>query len=326
MLFSVIVPVYKAEKYLRQCVDSILTQTFSDFELILVDDGSPDSCPTICDEYAMKDKRVVVIHKENGGSTSSRKSGLNVSKGKYIVAVDSDDFIDQSMLKTISEVLQEKDYDIVCFEYNTFPYTNRRLTSNYRIGGYDKEQIENEIYHTLITGENGNRFPPSIWGKAFKREIVFPILNDLPDKIVIGEDSCVSYVSVYLANSIYILNDKLYYYRIENQSLTRCIKRAFSWDEPFLRADFYFKYLPEEQFGDQVARITVHSLFNVASSVMKTKSYRDAKKEIKIELSKDRAQMVLKKAKFKKNKKEKLALYCLRRKKCFLMKMISRTV
>lgn len=98
---SVIVPIYKVEKYLQKCVDSILAQTFSDFELILVDDGSPDKCGTICDEYAKKDSRIKVIHKENGGLSDARNAGLDLMQGKYVFFVDSDDWITLDALETM---------------------------------------------------------------------------------------------------------------------------------------------------------------------------------------------------------------------------------
>uniref|UniRef100_UPI003079CB33 glycosyltransferase family 2 protein n=1 Tax=Phascolarctobacterium succinatutens TaxID=626940 RepID=UPI003079CB33 len=94
---SVIVPVYKVEKYIHKCVDSILNQTFKDFELILIDDGSPDNCGEICDEYAKKDSRVRVIHKENGGQSSARNRGLDIAKGEIIGFVDSDDDIEVNL-------------------------------------------------------------------------------------------------------------------------------------------------------------------------------------------------------------------------------------
>ena len=90
---SIIVPVYKVETYLHHCVDSILLQTFTDFEVILVDDGSPDNCPAICDEYAMQDERIKVIHKENGGLSSARNAGLGIAQGEYICFIDSDDIL-----------------------------------------------------------------------------------------------------------------------------------------------------------------------------------------------------------------------------------------
>lgn len=109
---SVIVPVYKVEPYLRKCVDSILGQTFRDFELILVDDGSPDGCPEICDKYAEKDSRVKVIHKENGGLSSARNAGLDVAKGEYIAFVDSDDWINPEMLEIMQNRMQQHHADV----------------------------------------------------------------------------------------------------------------------------------------------------------------------------------------------------------------------
>lgn len=93
-LVSVIIPVYKVESYLRQCVDSVLAQTYTDFEIILVDDGSPDGCPAICDEYAAKDSRVKVMHKENGGLSDARNVGIKGAKGEYLLFLDSDDYLD----------------------------------------------------------------------------------------------------------------------------------------------------------------------------------------------------------------------------------------
>ena len=98
MYFSIIVPVYNVEKYLRECIDSILCQTFTDFELILVDDGSKDESGKICDEYAEKDNRIKVIHKENGGQSTARNCGVKESSGKYIVFLDSDDFISEDTI------------------------------------------------------------------------------------------------------------------------------------------------------------------------------------------------------------------------------------
>lgn len=104
---SVIVPVYKVEPWLRECVDSILGQTFRDLELILVDDGSPDNCPAICDEYACADSRVRVIHKENGGLSSARNAGLDIARGEYITFVDSDDWIAADMLETLYRLIRD---------------------------------------------------------------------------------------------------------------------------------------------------------------------------------------------------------------------------
>ena len=107
---SVIVPVYKVEKYIRKCIDSILNQTYQNIEVILVDDGSPDNCGKICDEYAYLDKRVRVIHKKNGGLGSARNVGLGLAKGQYIMFVDSDDYLTKDSIGTVLKAIV--DYDM----------------------------------------------------------------------------------------------------------------------------------------------------------------------------------------------------------------------
>lgn len=112
---SIIVPVYKVEKYLPRCIDSILAQTFGDFELILIDDGSPDGCGRICDEYARKDKRIVVIHQKNMGVSAARNAGLDIARGRYIGFVDSDDWIEPQMYEAMMDAIRENGADMaVC--------------------------------------------------------------------------------------------------------------------------------------------------------------------------------------------------------------------
>lgn len=111
-LISVIVPVYKVEKYIHKCVASIFAQTFTDFELFLVDDGSPDNCGRICDEYAEKDSRIIVIHKENGGLSDARNVAIDRAKGEYLTFIDSDDYVSENHLETLYNALIETDSDI----------------------------------------------------------------------------------------------------------------------------------------------------------------------------------------------------------------------
>ena len=117
-IVSVIVPVYKVEKYLRRCVDSILAQTYTNLEIILVDDGSPDDCPRICDEYAQKDKRIKVVHKQNGGVSSARNCGLDNATGDYIAFVDGDDYLQPEMYQKYVENIKIESSDIVIGGYN----------------------------------------------------------------------------------------------------------------------------------------------------------------------------------------------------------------
>ena len=115
-LFSIIVPVYKTEQYLEKCIQSILEQNYNNFELILVDDGSPDRCPQICDAYQKRDARIKVFHKTNGGVSSARNLGLKVATGKYIWFVDSDDYIEEFSLQQLYENQKEQSADMYIFQ------------------------------------------------------------------------------------------------------------------------------------------------------------------------------------------------------------------
>ena len=117
MFFSVIVPVYNVEEYLPACIESVLGQPFSDFELILVDDGSKDACSGICDDYKKKDSRIKVIHKPNGGLAAARRSGINIAEGGYIFNLDSDDLIEHDTLEYAYKKIKETDCEIVSFSY-----------------------------------------------------------------------------------------------------------------------------------------------------------------------------------------------------------------
>ena len=129
--FSVIIPIYKVEKYLNRCIDSVLNQSYKDLEVILVDDGSPDKCPEICDEYAKKDKRVKVIHKENGGASDARNYGIKAASGEYLMFLDSDDYWEGTeCLKNIVEKLKKNKVDVLvhgCVDFSLL--TNKKTIS-----------------------------------------------------------------------------------------------------------------------------------------------------------------------------------------------------
>lgn len=121
MLFSVIIPIYNVEKYLRECLDSVARQTFPDFEAILVDDGSPDGSAAICDEYAARDSRFTVIHKKNGGLVSARKAGIICAGGEYIVNLDGDDRLRTDMLENAKKIIDAHHPDVLSFAVDFFP-------------------------------------------------------------------------------------------------------------------------------------------------------------------------------------------------------------
>lgn len=152
---SIIVPVYKVEKHLSRCVNSILNQTFNDLELILVDDGSPDKCPELCDQFAQRDARVRVIHKENGGVSTARNAGLAAVCGMYIAFVDSDDWLEPDMYEKMMAVADQYDCDVVmCDCVKDFADHSEAYSHNIRSGFYDSQQLKKEYFPHLLIMEN----------------------------------------------------------------------------------------------------------------------------------------------------------------------------
>lgn len=221
--FSVIVPIYKVEKYLRKCIESILAQTYGNLELILVDDGSPDHCPAICDKYALKDQRIRVIHQKNGGLVSARNAGVQAAVGNYICYVDGDDWIVPDLLKTIWEkAIKTYHPDMAVFNMIRQFEEGRQvhIPCYTKEGFYNKEKLEQEIYPYMMYDK---RLPfctalvfPSAGGKVFKREL---LLNHYcrEERIKMGEDNAFIFECLYASESVFFCQDYLYIYNQLNQ-------------------------------------------------------------------------------------------------------------
>jgi len=177
---SVIVPVYKAEKYLARCVDSLLAQTFRDFEIILIDDGSPDKSGEICDNYAKKDSRVRVIHQENGGVSVARQRGNDEARGEYVIHADPDDWTEPSMLAELYAKAKEENADMVfCDFYDNFSPTR----SYYHAQPTGEENAENFLKKVLSQQLNA-----ACWNKLIKRDFYEANSVRFPDGAALGED------------------------------------------------------------------------------------------------------------------------------------------
>ena len=226
MFFSVIVPIYNVEKYLRRSIDSVLSQTFSDFELILVDDGSPDNCPKICDEYAEKDHRIKVVHKENGGLVSARQAGVRIAKGDYVFNLDADDAITSDALMSAYQIILDTKADMVSFSYRV--YTNDKLGEVvYDLadeGLYDKKMLEEQIYPNLLSNKNMHNLFYFLWGKAIKRELALKYQMNLPTSIIMGEDACCTTPCYLDANLVYMSKKSVYLYTVRGDSITTSFK------------------------------------------------------------------------------------------------------
>lgn len=224
-LFSVIVPVYKVEKYLHQCVDSILAQTFSDFELILVDDGSPDCCGTICDEYAQKDSRVKVIHKENGGLVSARRAGYSICGGQYVCNVDSDDYIAPDLLEMAAEQILTYAVDAVLFGYVQFDGSSEvPHVQGVPSGVYDENKMDVIRENLILGADSGTSIYNGLCFSVIRKEQLDPYFTAFPESVCRGEDLIVTAPALAQCHSVYVLDKCMYYYRITPGSIMNTLR------------------------------------------------------------------------------------------------------
>jgi glycosyltransferase involved in cell wall biosynthesis len=213
-LVSIIVPIYKVEPYLRRCLDSIVNQTYTNLEIILVDDGSPDKCPQICDEYAANDNRIIVIHKENGGLSDARNTGLDVCKGEYIYFIDGDDFIDLETIDLLVSQSLEANADITIAGYSSFEQPSKHSSplkkSPFREISFDEAMQMQVFGHPKFTQI------VVAWNKLIQREIAtkyrFP-------KGKICEDNYTTYKYFFDSKKTIISDIPLYFYQIRKNSI-----------------------------------------------------------------------------------------------------------
>lgn len=201
---SVIVPIYKVEQYLNRCVDSIINQTYTNLEIILVDDGSPDNCPKICDEYAKIDDRIKVVHKENGGLSDARNAGLDIATGDYIGFVDSDDWIHKDMYKILYENIIKSKSDIAeCSIKKIEVYKEDfNLEKDFKVNIYSKEKSMEALINEDIVKQ-------TVWNKLYKRKIIDNIIFE---KGKFHEDEFWTYRIIDKCNFLVHIDLEMYYY------------------------------------------------------------------------------------------------------------------
>ncbi len=220
---SIIIPVYNAEEYLPACLDSVLAQTFTDYEVIVVDDGSTDRSAAICDEYAASHDRIRCLHQPNGGHTAARQNGLRVSQGQYIAFVDSDDWVAPEMYERMCAAAMESSADIVhCNFTAVMPHKEKVCGIPFPAGFYDKTQLTRTVYPNMIYFGTFFVFgvAPNLWNKLFRRDILEKYLFRLPHDIIVGEDGPVTYACMLEASGIYFCDEAYYYYRSNAGSLS----------------------------------------------------------------------------------------------------------
>lgn len=232
-LISVIIPVYRVEKYLRRCVDSVLSQTFREIEIILVDDGSPDSCPAICDEYRAKDSRITVIHQRNAGLSGARNRGIEAAKGEYLAFVDSDDYLAPDFLESLYLACVESGSDMsVCrWEYVRGEDIPER-------GSGKTETFTGREMLAKLYDPDGAYFVVA-WNKLYKRELFEEIRYPLGK---IHEDEATTYKLYDRAEKVVYVDRSLYGYFVAPVSITRGFNpRRLDWVEAVADRIDYFE-------------------------------------------------------------------------------------
>lgn len=292
---SVIVPIYNSEKFLSECVDSILGQTYPDLEVLLIDDGSPDNCPVLCDDYARQDDRVRVIHQKNAGVAAARNTGLDAATGDYITFVDSDDYIDADMYETMMAVAEKHDCDVVmCDCVKEFGDHQTLYTHDIRPGFYSRDQLLHEYFQNLLMMPN-IEYPPTIsnWLCLFrhrhsqgasedetKAHSTYVTGNDnaLKRKHTIrylegvrySEDLLFGAELMYGAESFYYMKgEALYHYRMNQDSATHRFVPDKWQDYLRLHDGIRIKFAdcPEYDFREQIDHCLLFFLYNAVGDI-----------------------------------------------------------
>lgn len=262
-LLSVIVPIYKIEKYLPQCIESILGQTYKNLEIILVDDGSPDLCPLICDEYAGQDNRIHVIHKKNGGLVSARQAGITYAHGSYITYVDGDDWLDAAFYEKLMKVILAHNADMVIAGYTSEKQEgNKTVINMLKAGLYTGESLKNEFIPYMIYTDRffESGMIPAVWNKIFRREVLIPNQLNIPKQICMGEDSVCTYPAILSSKKVFVSEECGYHYRQTGNSMVTSYD-PFYFDKLYILMNYFTKIIQDKNGNNLDNQLTAYYLF-----------------------------------------------------------------
>ncbi len=271
MKISVIIPAYNCKEYLEECINSLLAQSFTDYELLLIDDGSTDGTAELCEQIALKGSHIRVFHKENGGAASARNLGLDNARGEYVSFIDSDDTVYPEFLEKLLKAL-DTGAELAMCDYIKHTKTSSFIFSNpIRAGYYSKEDIKNELFGCLIMFDN-LEFPPTIsnWVCLFKRELIKRTALRYPE-VRLCEDSYFGSVALYNANGfVYLKGEALYNYRFNPTSVTNSLNPK-RWDSFITLNECYERYFTgkEQIFERQIKYNMLYFALNQLSYIRK---------------------------------------------------------
>ena len=318
---SIIIPVYNGAAWLDAAVDSVQAQSFPDWEMILVDDGSTDASPAICDARAEKDLRIRCIHKQNEGVAIARKTGTEASSGRYLMFLDCDDTLNSGCLAAAAEAIRNSQPDIVSFGFEEEQADGSvRLDRCAYQGAFSRKDIEESIFPWLIHDAQARYYCPSLCGSAFARHVIDG--NMIADsRATIGEDGACLIPSVYRAQHMVFLEECFYRYRYNAASATKG-RRLIPWDNAQLIAEHIAARVDLNRFGfrEQLDRKIVHDVFNICASRFSAgKGYRETAKEIVRETGREFYRRAIKNARFSGSPRASLMQFALKHHLVFLI-------
>lgn len=225
-LVTIIIPIYGVELYLKQCIESVLSQTYQNLQIILVNDGSKDKCGEICDYYAKKDTRIQIIHKQNEGLVNARKSGLLIAQGEFVTFVDGDDWVGENFIYNLIQPSLQYDIDFTIAGYiREFYGKEDKIIPKLATGYYTKEKLQKNILPNALF--NGIFFQHGIstyvWNKLFKLTKLRYYLTIIDKNIIMGEDAALTYPYLFNCDNIYIIDATDYFYRQRPNSIVKSV-------------------------------------------------------------------------------------------------------
>ena len=299
--FSIIVPAFNSATYINRAIDSVINQTFENFELIIVNDGSTDETEQICRIYAEKDNRIRVITQNNTGHTGARNTGLLSSRGEYVVFLDSDDYLDEDVLYKCAANIEQHSPDIIVFSISVNDRNSRILLKNRIVDGLYCTKNNPYIEKRLIIDENGQFvFPKSLSGKVFKRNIVLDNQLNIPKTILIGEDGACFVKTVLDSKTISVISDCCYNSIVRSESISRSSDRN-AVEKFICLMEYYRDFIPGDnaELKKQADRFIVAQSYTAMQYVIRSDSdYCWIKNQYKILLTKDFVKSSISCAKF----------------------------
>lgn len=226
-LVSIVVPVYNSVAFLDKCIQSVINQTYTNIEIILVNDGSTDTSGEVCNKYASTDSRIKVIHKQNGGLVSSRKAGICASTGEYVLYIDGDDWIEPELIERYMQQVSQHNADIVVSSHKVnLEGRVETLVNTLPTGVYNKARLIAEVYPKMMYTGKFSQFGifSYSWGKLYRRDILIGNQLKVTEGITIGEDALCLYPTLLDVNTLVILDEPFYHYRQRADSLIKTLR------------------------------------------------------------------------------------------------------